>query len=472
MSRLERDAETLEEFGLTAYEAKVYLSAVGTGVATASEIAELADMRREEVYRTLPKLEERGLVEKILGRPFRVRALPLDDALNLLVERREAEASKKIQSLVDRKEILLKDAEVYSKMERTEDDLSRFALISEEDALAKRVESSIASAHQSIEIVDSFRGAFRFIMKNVSALRSARKRGVRVRVLTESPPGDASIPEQLTKYLKNDLVKMKVSFGLPNSYMVFDNREAYLVTASGKPRTHPVTLWTTDEKLVSMILRDFHEQAAKSSEWSDVSQPFSEVVLDIMGQLRPRDHLAMVYESDNVKHGIVFAYLEEGLQNNESALYVCSEAPPDSIRQSMLGFGLDVEFYEKEGALTILDYSDVYISEGEFDATKAAKTWKDFSELAAKRGFCGLRIAGEAHFFFEKGLVSQLVEYEYSLKDELDIPATALCIYNSRDLSGTEDGRASYDDIVKSHRRVLFSTVRRKSGRTEVRAVP
>ena len=471
MFELERDAEVLEDFGLTAYEAKVYLSVVKGGVSTASEISELAGIRREEVYRTIPKLEERGLIERVLGRPFRVRALPLGDALNLLVERREAEASKRIQALVDSKESLLEDAEVYRSTESHGKEASRFALISEQDALEKRLEASIASAQHSIEIVDSFRGAFRFILRNVSALRNARKRGVQVRVLTESPAGSAPIPRGLTKHLKNDLVQMKVSFELPNSYMVFDGREGYLVTAGGKPRTHPVTLWTTDENLISMILRDYGEQAANSSEWSDVSQPFSEVVLDIMGQLRQRDHLVMVYESDKIKHGIVFAYLEEGLQNNESAVYVCSEERPESIRQSMMDFGLDLKAYEKKRALAILDYTDVYITEGEFDSTKAEKTWKDLSEMALSRGFKGIRIAGEAHFFFERGLIAQLFEYEFSLQDTLGFPATALCIYNAEDLSRSADGRSSYDEIIRSHKRVLYSATRKKSGRTEVRAI-
>ena len=47
----------LTSFGLTGNEAKVYLSLLQLSKASAAEIAKLANIPRQEVYRVLPRLE-------------------------------------------------------------------------------------------------------------------------------------------------------------------------------------------------------------------------------------------------------------------------------------------------------------------------------------------------------------------------------------------------------------------------------
>ena len=62
----ERDStDLLTDFGLTPYQAKIYLAAVKLGPSAAGKLAKVAGVRREEVYRTLPKLEKAGLIERM-----------------------------------------------------------------------------------------------------------------------------------------------------------------------------------------------------------------------------------------------------------------------------------------------------------------------------------------------------------------------------------------------------------------------
>ncbi|MHA1943640.1 MAG: helix-turn-helix domain-containing protein, partial [Candidatus Thorarchaeota archaeon] len=53
LSNLDDSIKTLSDFGLTPYEAKIYITIVKLGLTTASKIAKVAEIRREEVYRTL-----------------------------------------------------------------------------------------------------------------------------------------------------------------------------------------------------------------------------------------------------------------------------------------------------------------------------------------------------------------------------------------------------------------------------------
>jgi sugar-specific transcriptional regulator TrmB len=53
-------------------------------------------VRREDVYRLLPKLEKRGLIEKLLGTPTKIRATPIKEAIAILIKREEEKASERV----------------------------------------------------------------------------------------------------------------------------------------------------------------------------------------------------------------------------------------------------------------------------------------------------------------------------------------------------------------------------------------
>ncbi|MCZ2856768.1 MAG: hypothetical protein O2U62_06710, partial [Candidatus Bathyarchaeota archaeon] len=72
----EKNVEILTDFGLTGNQAKVYLAAARLRLASVGQISKVSKVRREDVYRILPKLEKMGLVERLLGKPTKIRATP------------------------------------------------------------------------------------------------------------------------------------------------------------------------------------------------------------------------------------------------------------------------------------------------------------------------------------------------------------------------------------------------------------
>src|SRR2546430_8726406 len=69
MSVSEKTRRALKEFGLTEYEAKVYVSLVESGTQTASEISRTASIPYSKIYEILGNLERKGWVETEQGRP-------------------------------------------------------------------------------------------------------------------------------------------------------------------------------------------------------------------------------------------------------------------------------------------------------------------------------------------------------------------------------------------------------------------
>ena len=153
-------------------------------------------------------------------------------------------------------------------------------------------------------------------------------------------------------------------------------------------------------------------------------------VLKFVKNMKATDHVILLYADHKDKHSVLFTYLKAGLEGGEAAAYVAGQETPEQIKRAMREFGIDVERYEKNGALRVIDYRDWYIIDGRFDVLKTIGLWKELLDESTARGFKGLRVTGEMVCFFDNKMVKELVEYERALHRTLDIPLTAICAYD------------------------------------------
>jgi len=79
--------EGLKRLGLTTYEARVFLALQKLGHGTASEISDVADVPRSQVYGAAERLEGRGLIEIRQSTPTVYRPVPLEQARRQLLDR-------------------------------------------------------------------------------------------------------------------------------------------------------------------------------------------------------------------------------------------------------------------------------------------------------------------------------------------------------------------------------------------------
>lgn len=95
---------TLKRFNLSKNEVRVYLYLARFGAQKALTIAQALDIHRTEVYKILNGLESQGLVSRILERPLRFMAVPLEKVLNNFIEdrrRRVIQLEKSRDNLLD-----------------------------------------------------------------------------------------------------------------------------------------------------------------------------------------------------------------------------------------------------------------------------------------------------------------------------------------------------------------------------------
>ncbi|MEM3094410.1 MAG: helix-turn-helix domain-containing protein [Nitrososphaera sp.] len=93
--------DSLEEFGLSKYEARAYLTMIGKGSLAASEIAYYANLPRTKIYQTVKKLEKKRLAVVSKQKPLICSAIPPEEAFAEIVNLHERRV-KNMKKIVDR----------------------------------------------------------------------------------------------------------------------------------------------------------------------------------------------------------------------------------------------------------------------------------------------------------------------------------------------------------------------------------
>ncbi len=96
-------SSVLVDLGLTALQAKVYLALLTQNFVTAKTISALSRVSRPDVYRIIAQLEELQLVERIIGKPTKYQATPLEASTSILMQNKMkdlAEIKKRIPLLI------------------------------------------------------------------------------------------------------------------------------------------------------------------------------------------------------------------------------------------------------------------------------------------------------------------------------------------------------------------------------------
>src|SRR5271163_3272004 len=77
----------LQAFGLTEYEAKVYVALLSNGPSTVNQLQYVAGVPRTKVYQVSLQLIKKGALKELEGKPVRFEALPPEVFQNVLTER-------------------------------------------------------------------------------------------------------------------------------------------------------------------------------------------------------------------------------------------------------------------------------------------------------------------------------------------------------------------------------------------------
>lgn len=207
----------LEQLGLSAAEAGIYLTLLRNGPLGASAIAAATDIQRTSVYPALSSLADKGLIEEGAGHRGRFSPLPPQTALPALIARQEESLLRRRALAQDLAETLEATAETN---EVGADDFVQ--VLRDPRAGVDRFTRLELEAEESMDIFTKPP----FFNRNENAPQlKAMNRGVRVRSIYErAAVDDPAVKPHLHKWLGGGEEGRIYDGVLPHKMAIFDSK--------------------------------------------------------------------------------------------------------------------------------------------------------------------------------------------------------------------------------------------------------
>jgi len=174
--------------------------------------------------------------------------------------------------------------------------------------------------------------------------------------------------------------------------------------------------------------------------------------MEVIDNIKWGTHLCLFYRTKEDLIDILVPYFRAGLENNESCIWVTS-GPLElkDAEEALKKKEKKLNDYIKKGQIEILDFSQWYTKTGKFDADRVFQSWITKEKEALKKGFSGLRVAGDTSWL-EKKECSDFAEYEQRVDNGIDkYKIKVVCTY-SLDKCEASD----IIDVVSNHQAVLI----------------
>ncbi len=237
---------------LTRNQARVYLVVLKLGSGNASAIAKCSGVARQDVYRIISELQERGLIEKIVAKPSKFLAVPLQDVRKSLLQKKAEE----YMEVEEKTRILLKEFD----RKQSEQTLDYSLTVVPSKGVVRRIEQKIGNSQYCIEVIASLRRLMQAIELYL-AIKGALERGVTFRVVTQKPE-NGSFSKNLRELQLFPNFNIKYLIDMPEvNIAIYDKRDA-LVAFEQKDLNASACFYTNSKSLLT-IFQDFFENIWK-----------------------------------------------------------------------------------------------------------------------------------------------------------------------------------------------------------------
>ena len=230
----------LLDFGLTEYQARVYLTLLDLGTATASQVSPLSKVPRTRIYATMQQLHEKGLVQILPETPLRYKAVPFAAFLRTTSEdlrRRAKQLEANLEGL---------SREFAINAEREPESRGRFEAIYGRKNVRERLLTMYDSSNREVIGIGTTKSPGRILGAFAPNLVDKSRQGVRLKYAFCFTPENRDDVRALLKYAE----VRHIDFMMPVYMHVFDEREFLMSHPipddDSSYRGDDIAIWTDD----------------------------------------------------------------------------------------------------------------------------------------------------------------------------------------------------------------------------------
>jgi len=235
--------QALSKFKLNKNEVRVYLYLARFGAHKAQSIAEALGVHRTEAYKILRRLEEQGLITRVMERPMKFLAVPFETVLNNLIEERR----QRIYQMEQKKAELLKIWESLPEPETVHTRKETFQVLEGKRHISVRLSELLENAESEFHMIvsdDNLIWLYNTPFLD-DAQEKANKTGLTTRLMTNFSPTSSYVLEQM-EIGEGDFAYMKKQ-KIPG-FFINDKKEMILLMANDQ--NNVTGMWTNYETLV------------------------------------------------------------------------------------------------------------------------------------------------------------------------------------------------------------------------------
>jgi sugar-specific transcriptional regulator TrmB len=248
--------QTLIQLDLTILESRIYIALSKYQSLTTKELSKITKTSQPDVYRVLYKLHNKGLVEKIIEKPARFRAVPLEKGISYLLERKKAEHN----TLLTKADLLIHTlGEENSNKKPVETLKSQFIMIPQRELIVSKIRDAIDQTEKRVDICLSWKRLFSG-MTDVFLKNSERawKRGVYFRIVAESPKGIEEQKQAIQFSKKSPFCEIRFMKGRPKTVTgIYDKKEVFIIVDPTENLFDSPALWSNNQSLITAIQEYF-----------------------------------------------------------------------------------------------------------------------------------------------------------------------------------------------------------------------
>lgn len=225
MMSTERLTKRLQELGLEKYEAELYVFLSAMGPSPARIVARRFNLNRMKAYRNLKALEDKGLVQSLIGRPIKYVATPLIDVLN----RQKGGLKQRLTDLEQNSATLVEEwRNLANGAIQPTDEEFKFRIFQGRQQVFDLLLEMCDKAEDEVRLVTTTRDLARLSLWGVDdRFKALTQKGKKVRILTQI---DAEGLNDVEPYL--GLVEARhVTLSAPIRFAIIDGRETLTTVA-------------------------------------------------------------------------------------------------------------------------------------------------------------------------------------------------------------------------------------------------
>jgi sugar-specific transcriptional regulator TrmB len=252
---MEYGEKTLREIGLGLLQARVYLALLRIGKYSSVKVLSVSSkVARQDVYRTITELRELDLVEMVIGNPALFKAIPLQQTVAILMEKKN-----------QRTQILMKEVvELFNHFDKNNENTlnqenHQFILVPKREVLVSRIKKTIEGTKESILISTPWRESTQWLFNLHESWQLALKKGVKIRWLTEKQTSPSLVDEISCSLIKNPNFTLRANaVPLKVRFVVYDDKEVFMMVLDAPNAGESPALWSNNPAYV-YLLKDYFE---------------------------------------------------------------------------------------------------------------------------------------------------------------------------------------------------------------------